>query len=100
MAGLAPAIHIPVSSASILGSRVARPRMTLATLGSFGSLRPVFRTALLAVLHPLRVEHAAQDVIAHARQVLDAAAADHDDRMLLQVVPFARNVADHLEAVG
>src|SRR5208337_579183 len=42
----------------------------------------------------------AQDVVAHSRQVLDPAAADHDHRMLLQVVAFARYVADDLEAVG
>src|SRR5690606_22838569 len=40
------------------------------------------------------------DVVAHARQVLDAAAADHHHRVLLQVVPLARDIADHLEAVG
>src|SRR4051794_21614329 len=37
------------------------------------SLRPlgtVFRTPLLAVLHPLCVEHTAQDVITNARKVL------------------------------
>ena len=37
-------------------------------------------------LRRLRVEHAADDVVAHARQVLDAAAADQHDRVLLQVV--------------
>src|SRR5215470_17758714 len=66
-------------------------------------LRPlcsVFRPSLPAVLHALRVEHAAQDVVAHARQVLDAAAADHHHRVLLQIVALARDVADHLEAVG
>src|SRR5262249_45114899 len=60
----------------------------------------VFRAALLAVLDALRVEHPAQDVVAHARQVLDAAAADHDDRVLLQVMTLTRDVPDHLEAVG
>src|SRR6266550_4396274 len=33
-------------------------------------------------------------------QVLDAAAADHDHRVLLKVMAFTRNVADHLEAIG
>src|SRR5690606_12567786 len=55
---------------------------------------------MLAVLHALGVEHAAQDVVAHARQILDAAAADHHHRMLLQVMPLARDVADHLDTVG
>src|SRR5277367_5570379 len=69
----------------------------------FASLRTlgaVFRPALLAVLDSLGVEHAAQDVVAHAGQVLDPAAADHDHRVLLQVVAFARDIADDLEAVG
>src|SRR6188474_990317 len=50
------------------------------------------KTPLLAVFHTLRVEHAAEDVIAHARQILDAAAADHHHRMLLQVMALAGNV--------
>ena len=51
-----------------------RSRLSFALTSALGA---VFRTALLAVLDALRVEHAAQDVIAHARQVLHAAAADH-----------------------
>src|SRR5580658_2266816 len=74
--------------------------MIFASLGSLRPLGAVFRPALLAVLDSLRVEHAAQDVVADARQVLDPAAADHDHRMLLQIVAFARDIADDLEAVG
>src|SRR5690606_26593999 len=55
--------------------------------------------ALLAVLHTLRVEHAADDVVAHAGKVFHAAAADHHHGVLLKVVAFTRNVADHLEAI-
>src|SRR3954463_6336679 len=69
-------------------------RSLLRTLGA------VLRTALLAVLDALRVEHTAQDVVAHTRQVLDAATADHDHRVLLEVMALTRDVADHLEAVG
>src|ERR1700735_3138662 len=95
MAGLDPAIHqLPTGPSGL------RPRMILASLRSLRTLGAVLRAALLAVLDALRVEHAAQDVVAHARQVLDAAAADHDDRVLLQVMALARDVADHLEAVG
>src|SRR5690606_20316538 len=43
-----------------------------------GPLGAVLRAALATILHTLRVEHAADDVVAHARQILDAAAADHD----------------------
>src|SRR5438270_7469385 len=66
-------------------------------------LRPlgaVFRTALAAVFDPLGVERAADDVIPHTRKILDPAAPDQDDRMLLQVVALARNVARDLEPVG
>src|SRR6202162_2093365 len=74
--------------------------MTLATLGSFRTLRAVLRTALLTVLDALGVQHAAENVVTHAGQILDAAAADHDHGVLLKVMTFTRNVADHLEAGG
>src|ERR1700704_6521782 len=66
-------------------------------------LRPlcsVFRPPLLAVLDPLGIEHAAQDVVAHAREILHASAADHHHGMLLKVMALAGDVADHLEPVG
>src|SRR5665213_1565980 len=66
----------------------------------FGALGAVFRAALLAVLDALRVEYAAQDVVAHARQILDAAAADHHHRMFLQVMALSRDIADDFKAVG
>src|SRR5256885_10576484 len=74
--------------------------MTLAISGSFRTLRAILRTALLAVLDALGIEDTAEDVVAHAGQVLDAAAADHDHRVLLKVMAFTRDVADHFEAVG
>src|SRR5690606_27481653 len=58
------------------------------------------RTALLAVFHALRIEYAADDVIANARKVLHAATTDHNDRVLLKVMPLARNIPDDLELVG
>src|ERR1700756_5275903 len=84
----------------IPGSHFVRPGMTFATLRSLGTLGAVLRTALLAVLDALGIQHAAEDVVAHAGQILDAAAADHDHRVLLQIVALTRDVADHLEAVG
>ena len=42
----------------------------------------------------------AQDVVAHARKVLDAAAADQHHAVLLQVVALAGNVAHHLKPIG
>src|SRR3954462_13679199 len=68
--------------------------LSLRTLGA------VLGTALTAGLHADRVERAPDDVIADAREILHAAAADQDDRVLLQVVPDARDVGGHLDAVG
>src|SRR5579872_2078643 len=66
----------------------------------FRTFGAVFRTALLTVLDALRIEDAAENVITHAGQILDTAAADHHHRMFLKVVAFARNVTDHLKPVG
>src|SRR5512142_2260156 len=68
--------------------------------GGLRLLRAVLRSRLLAVLDAGGVEAAAHHVIAHARQVLHAAAADQHHRVLLQIVALAADVADHLEAVG
>src|SRR5919206_1070625 len=62
-------------------------------------LHAVLRARLLAVGHAGRVERPADDLVAHARQVLDAAAADEHDGVLLQVVPLARDVGRDLHLV-
>src|SRR5690606_25851381 len=64
------------------------------------TLRAVFRAALTTVFDALRIEHAAQGVVTDAPKVLHPAAADQHHRVLLQVVLFAGDVADHLETVG
>src|SRR6185503_14190144 len=63
-----------------------------------GALDAVLRPAGLAVLDAGAVERAAHDVVADARQVAHAAAADEHDRVLLQVVAFARDVGRGLAA--
>src|SRR6476620_7433701 len=65
-----------------------------------GGLRAVLAATLLAVAHAGRVERAADDVVLDRRQVLDPAAADKHDRVLLQVVPDARDVGRDLHLVG
>src|SRR5438105_4550772 len=65
-----------------------------------GTLGAVLGTALLATLHSHGVQGAANDVIAHAREVLHAAAADHHHRVLLEVVTYARDVRRDFDAVG
>src|SRR5690606_23249332 len=52
-----------------------------------------------AVLDALRIEHAAQDVVTDAGKVLHAAPADQNNRVLLQVVTFAGDVANGFVAV-
>src|SRR3954462_5808386 len=64
------------------------------------TLRAVLRTTLLTVLDALGIQHAAEDVVTHAGQILDATAADHDHGVLLKVMAFARNVTDDFEAIG
>ena len=62
-------------------------------------LGAVLRARLLAVGDAARVERGADDLVAEARQVLDAAAADEHDRVLLQVVALAGDVGADLHAV-
>src|SRR5690606_38833747 len=71
-----------------------------AYFGLLRTLGAVLRTRLLAILDTLRIEHAAQDVVANAGKIADTAAADQNNRVLLKVVTFARDVADDFALVG
>jgi hypothetical protein len=64
------------------------------------ALGAVFRSTLHPAGDADCVERAADDVIAHAGQVLDAAATDEHERVLLEVVAHARDVGRHFDAVG
>src|SRR6187401_2377498 len=61
-------------------------------------LRAVTAAGLLAVLHALGVERAADDLVADTRKVLHPAAADEHDRVLLEVVADTRDVSGDLDA--
>src|SRR5688500_17909792 len=65
-----------------------------------GSLGAVLAATLLAVAHAGSVEGAADDVVLDRREVLDAAAANEDHRVLLEVVADARDVGRDLHLVG
>src|SRR5438067_3410096 len=65
-----------------------------------GALGPVLGAALLAAGDADGVQGPADDVVAHAGEVLDAAAADHHHRVLLKIVTHARDVAGDLHPVG
>src|SRR4029077_18651858 len=64
------------------------------------ALGAVLGATLLALADAGTVERAAHRVIAHTREVLDAAAADQHHRVLLQVVAFAADVTGDFVAVG
>src|SRR2546421_4648720 len=63
-------------------------------------LRAVAATRLLAVAHALGVQRTPDDLVPHTRQVLHPTAADQHDRVLLEVVPDARDVGRHLYLAG
>src|SRR6476619_5786386 len=63
-------------------------------------LRAVPAASLLAVLDTLRVERAANDLVADTGKVLHPAAADEHDGVLLEVVTHARDVRRDLDAAG
>src|SRR5690606_24742783 len=82
---------------------MGRPQLGIrkgAENGSAGTLGAVLGAALLAVLHAGGVQGAADDVVAHAREVLHTTATDHHHRVLLEVVTHAGDVGRHLDAVG
>src|SRR4029079_11195544 len=68
--------------------------------GLLGALGAVLGAGLPTVLDALRVENAAKNVVTDTRKVAHTAAADQHDAVLLEVVPFAGNVADHFALVG
>src|SRR5258707_7192251 len=63
-------------------------------------LGAVFGAALAPFLDADRIERAADYVVPHSGQILDAAAADQHHRVLLQIVSDARYVSIDLIAVG
>src|SRR5689334_23190266 len=63
-------------------------------------LRAVPAASLLAVADALGVQRAADDLVAHAGEVLHTTAAHEHHRVLLQVVADARDVGGHLDATG
>src|SRR3954454_6863760 len=63
-------------------------------------LGAVAAAGLLAVAHTRGVERAADDLVAHTRQVLHTPAAHEHDGVLLQVVALARDVGGDLHATG
>src|SRR3954468_15184652 len=63
-------------------------------------LDAVHGKALLSVGHARGVQRAAPDPVAHAREILDAAATHEHDGVLLQVVALARDVGRDFDRAG
>src|SRR5262245_25988894 len=63
-------------------------------------LGAVARAGLAPLLDAGGVERSADDLVAHARQVSNAAGSHQHDRVLLQVVSDARDVGRDLDAGG
>src|SRR6516162_4195016 len=63
-------------------------------------LRAVPAARLLAVAHALGVEGTADDLVTDTRQVPHPATAYQHDRVLLQIVPDARDVGGDLDLAG
>ena len=72
-------------------------KLLLAGLGSLGA---VLGTGLHTAVHTLGVQAAADDVVTNAGQVLNTAAADHDHRVLLQVVAHTGDISGDFVTVG
>src|SRR5690606_36314919 len=61
-------------------------------------LGAVTGSSLLAVRHSGRIQGAPDHLVTHARQVADAATADEDDQVLLEVVTLSGDVGGHFDA--
>ena len=66
-------------------------------LGPFGA---ILRAGLHAIGNACAVESAADDVVTNARQVFDAAAADHHNRVFLKIMTDTGDVGSYLDLVG
>ena len=59
-------------------------------LGSFGSLRSILGTTLVSSVNALGIQSAADDVVTDTGKVLNTAAADQNNGVLLQVVVYRK----------
>ena len=74
-------------------------RRILLLLAGLRALCTVLRASLHTSLNALRIERAADDVVTHTRKVLDTAAADQNDGVLLQIVTDTGDVSGDLVTV-
>jgi len=84
------------------GPREKRTKPGLPSLLARGGLllRPVLAPALFAVRYAGGVQGAPDNVVAHSGEIRHAPASDKNHGMLLQVMPFARDVGGHFHTIG
>src|SRR3989338_2528953 len=70
------------------------------SLRLLGPLYAIAATRAHAIRHALGVINAANNGVAHARQIFDAAAANKNYGVLLQIMPDAGNISSNLHPVG
>ena len=75
-------------------------KLKLLLLSSLGSLRTVLGTSLHTTVDALSVEGTADDVVTDTRKVLNTAATDHNDGVLLQVMTDTGNVCGDFVTIG
>ena len=84
-------VQVPVSASRFLLLITSRSPLVVSHRTS---------TTLLAIRNTDRIERSANHVVAHARQVLHAAATNQHDRVLLQIVTNTRDVGRDFDPVG
>ena len=62
----------------------------------FGS---VLRATLFAILHTLRIQCTANDMIANTWQILDTTTSNKNDRVFLQVVTLTRDIRGYFHLI-
>lgn len=65
-----------------------------------GLLRTVTAAGLLSTVNTERIAATADDLVSNPWKVANPTASDENDRVLLKVVPFARNINGHFFAVA
>ena len=76
------------------------PRHAELLFGSLRTLSTVLGTGLHSAVDALCIERSADDVVTHTGKVLNTAAADENNRVLLKVMTDARDISRNLDAVG
>src|SRR5215467_376097 len=70
---------------------------SLSRFGAFGSIPG---TSLTTFCHAITVQRATDNMVAHARQIFHAPTTNKYYGVLLQIMPFTRDVCGYLQLIG